>query len=147
MKFTPFVRHSISIISLLTPTGCGLTAEDWQAINEGLWAASQNQTTSYSTYSTYSNYNTYGNQTTFGNYSNYSSLPGAYGQSSQYLPSDSGYSYNQQEIDSCRFSCGQVHDSCFNAANTTENHGNGTANDRIYYCRAELHSCEQMCAY
>lgn len=138
------------ILALCFLTGCNLTAEDWQAINEGLYSASQNQASIYgNTYPTYGTgyYPGNSNYSISNNYPIYNTNPYA-GQSIDYYAPDSyGSRPYERDVDSCQYSCGQVHDSCFSAANTTDNHGNGSAGELIYYCRAELHSCEQSCTY
>jgi hypothetical protein len=135
---------------LVLLTGCGLTAEDWQSINEGLIAASQQQEIAYNNVyqpvigSYYPTPPVYNNSNSY--YPSYS-VSETTSSIDYYIPSNSTYRSYESEINSCKYSCDQVHDSCFNAANTVENHADGVADDRIYYCRAELHSCEQRCAY
>ena len=149
MRKPGFVRKGLIVIFVLQLTACGLTAEDWQAIGEGLAAASQQQAMYTNGYDPmvgayYPSTSTYNNSSNY--YPDYS-IAETTSTIEYYIPNNSSYRSYQSEVESCRFSCNQVHDSCFNAANTIENHGDGVADDRIYYCRAELHACEQQCAY
>lgn len=141
-------RQSLAL-TLISPLliSCGLTAEDWAAISQGLEQASRQQAALYEqshvlSVGYYSTVPSFSSVT--GNYNYYpdNSLRSSH---QDYYPLSSGYSSYGTEVKTCTFSCGQVHNSCFSAANSLSNHGNDTAADEIHHCRANLHYCEQSC--